>query len=60
MAAADVGNPEDETSPWVSSLSDEAPLWRYSCAEDLTVLSYSCGAWQGPHGNILIINGGVK
>lgn len=56
MTAAGVGNPEDETSPWVSSRSDVAPLWRYSCAEDLTVLSYS----EGPHGNILIINGGVK
>lgn len=58
MLAADVGNPEDETSPWVSSCSDVAPLWRRSWAEDLTVLSYGCGIQQGPLGNILIINEG--
>lgn len=58
--AADVVNPEDEMSPWVSSRSDVAPFWRCSCAEDLTVLSYGCGIRQGPHSNILIRNGGVK
>ncbi|EGV99376.1 hypothetical protein I79_019681 [Cricetulus griseus] len=56
--AAEVENPEDETSPSVSSCSDVAPLWRLSCAEDLTVLSYSCGIRQGPLDNILIINEG--
>lgn len=60
MTAADVGNPEDEMSSWVSSRSDVAPLWMCNCAEDLTVLSYGCGIRQGPHGNILIRNGGVK
>jgi hypothetical protein len=33
--AADVGDPEDETSPWVSSRCDMALLCRHGCAEDL-------------------------